>query len=153
MAIGKPKRAPLGGDAQVAAGGDGGAAAGAGAGDGGDGGDAAGFEDGEDAVDALLVADGVGGGFELAELADIGAGGERFLAGAGDDEGAEGGVGVGALDGGDQAVVHGPGQGVALGRAVEGDPADAVGRLPEQFFGHACSLSFCRILRQSTMAA
>ena len=91
LAIGKPKRAPCGGDAQVAAGGDRGAAAGAGAGDGGDGRHAAGFERGQHrGRSGLFVADRVGGGVSKARNWPMSVpAAKALLAGAGDDERAQ----------------------------------------------------------------
>jgi hypothetical protein len=132
-AMGKPKRALAAAIRRVAGGGDGGSASGAGAGDGGYGGDGAALDGAQDAVDAGFVGDGVLGAGEGFEVVDVGAGGEGFFTGAGDDEGADGAGGGGDLG---QAFVHREGQGVAGLRAVEGDGADAVVLGVEQVLGH-----------------
>jgi hypothetical protein len=57
-------------------------------------------------------------------LGEVLAGGERALAGAGHDDGADRGVGVEGAQRGDDLVAHRPVPGVQLGRLVEGDDAD-----------------------------
>src|SRR6185437_16173423 len=74
------------GDAQVAGRGDAAAAAGAGAADGGDDRHAALLDGADDAVDARLIGERVLRRLEGAELRDVGAGGERLVAGAGDEQ-------------------------------------------------------------------
>jgi hypothetical protein len=113
-------------DPQVAHRGNGRAAPGAGAGDGSDRGLSTILDGGENPVDLALVGQGLLGGAELGELADVGAGGEGFLAGAGDDDGAHRIVVVRLGAELRQPLVHREGQRVARLRAVQRDADDAV---------------------------
>src|SRR5207244_3815033 len=89
------------------------------------------------AVDARLVVERVLLLVEGAELRDVGAGGERLVAGAGDEQRAHRAVLVRLVADLGEALVHRERQRVPRLRAIEGDVADAVAKFVEQFFHRA----------------
>ena len=110
-------------DAQVAGGGEREAGAHREAVDERDGRLAHGLEPPDDAVDRRLVGERVGAGLvEVGELADVGAGHERLLARAAEDEHADVVVGVGGLAGGEELLVHRERHRVVRLGPVERDP-------------------------------
>ena len=74
-----------------------------------------------DAVEPLFVLDAVLAVAEALELRDVGAGDERLAAGAAQDQHAERGVGVDAIAGVDERLVHLPRHRVARLGPVEGE--------------------------------
>ena len=84
-------------------------------------------------VDARLVVERVLLLVEGAELRDVGAGGERLVAGAGDQDRLHRAVAVGVAADLGQALVHGEGEGVPRLRPVEGDVRDAVAHFVQEF--------------------
>ena len=93
----------------------------------------------DDAVDRALVLEPVLGRGELEELADVGAGHERLLAGAAQHEHAHVVVGVGPLAARVQLLVHREGHRVVRLGPVEGHPRGRPAALPLD--AHSASIS------------
>src|ERR1019366_3266842 len=72
----------------------------------------------------------------LLEVFDVVAGGKR-VTGPGQQDDADGGIVLRRVERGDEAFIHGAGEGVLLLRPIEADFHHAVGGGVDEFFGHA----------------
>src|SRR5690606_1625571 len=93
------------------------------------------------------------GGIVVVEGADVGAGAEGLLAGAGEDDAADVVVGVEAGDGGNKRIGHLRRHRVQLFRAIDGDDADEAVALDPDVLAHRCrSPMAVRCMRLSSAA-
>src|SRR5262249_34999535 len=99
-------------------------------------GDGATLDGVQNAVHLAFIGNAILAILEIGELGDVGPGGKRPVARAGDDQG------LGLLGAADAAAdrgyafIHGESEGIARLGPIEGDPAGLAALVVEQFLGH-----------------